>query len=75
MLWAKQQGPEVFDRFLDHLYPPFWRRELDIEDLAVLEAVLRAGGMSMAASAISAAILGPASAPSSDHPARSRMWT
>ena len=44
MLWAKQQGPEVFDRFLDHLYPPFWRRELDIEDLAVLEAVLRAGG-------------------------------
>jgi len=44
MLWAKQQGPEVFDRFLDCLYPPFWRRELDIEDPCVLEQVLREGG-------------------------------
>ena len=44
MLWAKQQGPAVFDRFLDCLYPPFWRRELDIEDRGVLEGVLREGG-------------------------------
>ena len=44
MLWAKQQGVEVFDRFLDCLYPPFWRRELDIEDRVVLEGVLREAG-------------------------------
>ncbi len=39
MLWAKRQGG--FDRFVDEAYPPFWRRELDIEDLAVLEGALR----------------------------------
>ncbi len=42
MLWAKQQGPAAFDRFLDAAYPPFWRRELDIEDVAALEDVMRA---------------------------------
>lgn len=40
MLWARRQGGRAFDRFLDEAYPPFWRRELDIEDLAVLEATL-----------------------------------
>jgi 2-hydroxychromene-2-carboxylate isomerase len=38
MLWAKERG--AFDRFLDAAYPPFWRRELDIEDPAVLESAL-----------------------------------
>lgn len=38
MLWAKRRG--ALDRFLDEAYPPFWRRELDIEDASVLEAVL-----------------------------------
>jgi 2-hydroxychromene-2-carboxylate isomerase len=41
MLWAKRQGADTFDRFLDAAYPPFWQRELDIEDVAVLEGVLR----------------------------------
>jgi len=40
MLWAKRQGADAFDRFVDELYPPFWRRELDIEQLDVLESVL-----------------------------------
>jgi 2-hydroxychromene-2-carboxylate isomerase len=44
MLWAKQQGPERFDRFLDEVYPRFWRRELDIEQVPVLEGVLRDSG-------------------------------
>ena len=43
MLWAKRQG--AFDRFVDAAYPPFWRRELDIEDLAVLEDVLARAGV------------------------------
>ena len=44
MLWAKRQGPQRFDAFLDALYPPFWRRELDIEDPAALEGVLAVSG-------------------------------
>jgi len=38
MLWAKEKG--AFDRFVDAAYPPFWRRELDIEDWNVLEHTL-----------------------------------
>lgn len=43
MSWAKRQGR--IDRFLDRAYPPFWRRELDIEDAAVLRSVLAASGV------------------------------
>jgi len=43
MLWAKRQGR--LDAYLDAVYPPFWRRELDIEDVAVLEASLRVAGV------------------------------
>ena len=45
MLWAKRQGALAFDRFLDVVYPPFWRRELDIDDVDVLEIVLREAGL------------------------------
>ena len=45
MLWAKAQGPDAFDRFVDVLYPPFWRRELDIEDVAVLERLIAEAGL------------------------------
>jgi len=41
MLWAKRQGAEVFDRFLDEAYVRFWKRDLDAEDAAVLASVLR----------------------------------
>ncbi len=44
MLWAKQQGAELFDRFVDEAYARFWRRDLDIEDLGVLEAALQQVG-------------------------------
>ena len=43
MLWAKRHG--AFDRFVDAVYPPFWRRELDIEDGATLERVLAETGI------------------------------
>jgi 2-hydroxychromene-2-carboxylate isomerase len=45
MLWAKGQGAELLERFLDTLYPRFWRRELDIEEVDVLEAVLGDAGV------------------------------
>jgi len=48
MLWARRQGPDALDRFLDAAYPPFWRRELDIEDPAVLETVLQQVGVPVA---------------------------
>lgn len=48
MLWAKRAGAAAFDRFLDAVYPPFWRRELDIEDRGVLEAVLEQAGVETA---------------------------
>ena len=47
MSWAKQQGAPAFDRFLDSVYPRFWRRELDIEQIDVLEWVLRDAGLSI----------------------------
>ena len=40
MLWAKRRAPERFDTFLDEAYARFWRRELDIERLDVLESLL-----------------------------------
>ncbi len=46
MLWAKQQSG--FDRFVDVAYPPFWRRELDIDDLRVLEQSLAEAGLETA---------------------------
>ncbi len=43
MLWAGQQ--DGFDRFIDVAYPPFWRRELDIDDLGALEQSLAEAGL------------------------------
>ena len=40
MLWAKQHGGSVFDRFVDHAYARFWRRDLDIENVEVLTTAL-----------------------------------
>lgn len=48
MLWAKGQGREIFDRFLDRATESFWKRELDIEDPAVLEAALARAGAEVA---------------------------
>jgi len=48
MLWAKAQGAAVFDRFVDAAYASFWRRELDIEDLGVLESTLADAGVAVA---------------------------
>ncbi|HZP45132.1 MAG TPA: DsbA family protein [Candidatus Binataceae bacterium] len=44
MMWAKQQGQILLQRYIDYVYERFWKRELDIEDLAVIEQVLIAIG-------------------------------
>jgi len=46
LLWAQEQSDAVADRYLDMTYTRFWQRELDIEDRAVVEAVLVEAGAS-----------------------------
>jgi 2-hydroxychromene-2-carboxylate isomerase len=40
MLWAKRQSAAVFRAYHDRVFESFWRRELDIEDPAVIATVL-----------------------------------
>ena len=44
MLWAKRQSAAVFRAYHDRVFERFWRRELDIEEPAVIAAVLVAAG-------------------------------
>ncbi len=43
ILWAREKGRA--DAILDQLFPPFWRRELDIEDRGVIEKCVYAAGI------------------------------
>ncbi|MEM7078085.1 MAG: DsbA family protein [Pseudomonadota bacterium] len=42
--WVMQNSRAHLGDFLQTIYPPFWRRELDIEDLAVVTSVLDQAG-------------------------------
>jgi len=44
MLWAKRQGGVAFNAYHDLVFERFWRRELDIEDAAVITACLDEAG-------------------------------
>jgi 2-hydroxychromene-2-carboxylate isomerase len=44
MLYAKRQGDAVLRRYHDMIFERFWKRELDIEDPAVVGAALAAAG-------------------------------
>jgi 2-hydroxychromene-2-carboxylate isomerase len=44
LLYAKRQGDEVLRRYQDITFERFWKRELDIEDPAVVTAVLAEAG-------------------------------
>jgi 2-hydroxychromene-2-carboxylate isomerase len=44
MLYAKRQGDMVFRQYHDIVFERFWRRELDIENPAVIGAVLAEAG-------------------------------
>jgi len=60
MLWAKRQGDAVFRGYHDRIYERFWKRELDIEDIAVVTAVLAEAGAETKGFAAYAAEEGPA---------------
>jgi 2-hydroxychromene-2-carboxylate isomerase len=44
MLWAKAQSRSVLRAYTDRVYERFWKRELDIEDVTVIEGVLGEAG-------------------------------
>jgi 2-hydroxychromene-2-carboxylate isomerase len=44
MLFAKRQGDEILHRYNDIVFERFWKRELDIEDPAIVAAVLAEAG-------------------------------
>ncbi len=44
MLWAKQQGGEILERYIDAVYEPFWKRALDVEDMGIICRVLEKSG-------------------------------
>src|SRR5258706_15516804 len=48
MLWAKAQGDSLMRRFTKLTYERFWKRELDVEDPAVVEALLLEAGADVA---------------------------
>jgi 2-hydroxychromene-2-carboxylate isomerase len=44
MMWAKRQGRAILRAYTLGLYPPFWRRELDLEDAQVITRLLEQAG-------------------------------
>lgn len=44
MLWAKRQGDDIMHAYLDGVFEPFWKRELDVEDIDVVLRVLAQSG-------------------------------
>ncbi|HIG44577.1 MAG: DsbA family protein [bacterium] len=45
MLWAKEQDRLALKRYTDITYERFWRRELDIENIEVVNGVLEEAGV------------------------------
>jgi 2-hydroxychromene-2-carboxylate isomerase len=48
MLWAKGQSPAVLRAYTRITYERFWKRELDVENFAVIEGVLKEAGATIA---------------------------
>jgi 2-hydroxychromene-2-carboxylate isomerase len=45
LLWAKRSAPAHVEAWLDAVFAPFWRRDLDVERLDVVEQSLRTAGI------------------------------
>lgn len=45
ILWVAREDRPKMGAYLNAVYPPFWRRELDIEDIGVVEACLAEAGV------------------------------
>jgi 2-hydroxychromene-2-carboxylate isomerase len=44
MLWAKRHGTPVLRAYMGATYERFWKRDLDIEDVSIIEGVLQETG-------------------------------
>src|SRR5258707_2814481 len=44
MLWAKEQGKAILRTYTSLMYERFWKRELNVEDVEVVEQVLGEAG-------------------------------
>src|ERR1700690_1298864 len=62
LLWAKRQGDAVQRGYHDRVFERFWKRELDIEDIGVVSAVLAEAGADTSGFASYAATEGAAEA-------------
>jgi 2-hydroxychromene-2-carboxylate isomerase len=45
ILWVTQTNRDRLPAYFEAVYPPFWRRELDIEDVSVIEDCLASAGV------------------------------
>ena len=45
ILWVAREDRSKMGAYLNAVYPPFWRRELDIEDISVVETCLAEAGV------------------------------
>lgn len=45
ILWVMQTARDRLGDYFEAVYPPFWRRELDIEDIAVVTGCLEQAGI------------------------------
>ena len=45
ILWVIRRDRRKLPAYFEAVYPAFWRRELDVEDVAVVEACIRAAGV------------------------------
>ena len=43
--WVCEQARELLPAYLDNVYTPFWRRELDIEDIEIVAGIISASGV------------------------------
>ena len=48
ILWVMQRRPERMKAYLEAVYPPFWQRLLDIEDVSVVADCLERAGIESA---------------------------
>ena len=46
LLWVKKQNPLLVEDFIDHIFVNFWKRELDIENFDIVEAIIEKCGIS-----------------------------
>lgn len=72
LLCAKRQGPAVVRRYNDFVFERFWKRELDIEDAAVIVGVLAEAGADVAGAAAYLSGDGPREVAAISHAAEER---